>query len=393
MLRVGCQYQWIGRNLRQLCSVAAVDGPPVTSNMSQSFWTAETNPASHDNHHEGRFYRIPDNAVKQLFTHGGLTKQFKTLSKTLNELAIMVRSPATEVIGYLKETDFKAPVNRYVLHGKMGTGKTTSLAHILHYGSSQGFLLVHVPWVPVLFRNHSIEREITASATKPDMFEHPVKAVEWLKHFSLQNGPLLKELNMKTTETYTWSKREMTPEGSTWNELIELGLTRAKYATDCVDILLKEIKKAATKDQCRVLVVIDGMNAFFESKSLARREDRSYIQPLNFSLTHSFLSITNNDWNNGAVVVSVDPMAHPGENKEPFLPRHLLGKQGFEHLDPFIPIHVSNYNAKEIHSQISYYIDRHWLVQPKAHTEAGRLELQHASGANPYNLMQLVAPY
>ncbi len=67
--------------------------------------------------------------------------------------------------------------------------------------------------------------------------------------------------------------------------------------------------------------------------------------------------------------------------------------QGFEHLDPFIPVEVTNYSHKEVHSQINYYIDRRWLIQPLAHTEAGRNEILHASGANPYSLMQIVAPY
>lgn len=67
--------------------------------------------------------------------------------------------------------------------------------------------------------------------------------------------------------------------------------------------------------------------------------------------------------------------------------------QGFEHLDPFIPVQVTNYSEKEMHSQINYYIDRRWLQQPKAHTEQGRKELMFSSGFHPHTLMNMVAPY
>lgn len=94
-----------------------------------------------------------------------------TMTTTLNELCLMVRKPSLEIIRYLKEADYNEPVLRYVLckftnnlliwnfcfflhiqfinlfeDGKTGTGKSISLAHVLHYGMSAGYLLVHVPW-------------------------------------------------------------------------------------------------------------------------------------------------------------------------------------------------------------------------------------------------------
>ena len=76
-----------------------------------------------------------------------------------------------------------------------------------------------------------------------------------------------------------------------------------------------------------------------------------------------------------------------------FLKTTLFKLQGFEHTDPFIPIEVTNYNDKEIHSQIDYYAERKWLQQPKAVTEKGRGELTFMSARNPFTLMNLVAPY
>nr|SVE70412.1 EOG090X05V1 [Daphnia similis]SVE71036.1 EOG090X05V1 [Daphnia similis]SVE72299.1 EOG090X05V1 [Daphnia similis] len=361
-----------------------------TETITDTFRTNELNPVNHKKDHNGRFYSISQSVKKQLFAGGGLPKEYKELSETLNGLSIMVRKPAIELITYLNKTNFDAPVTRYVLYGKTGSGKSVSMAHILHYGSSAGMVLVHVPWVPNWVR---FPKDCTPSVIHPNKYDHPIQSVEWLKHFSTQNGPLMQKLELKTTENYAWSKREMTAAGSPLSELIDLGMNRAKYATNCVTALLGELKKAAVSKRCRVLVVIDGFNSFFSPKSRVQREDKSMVLPTEFVLTDAFLSLTRNDWNNGAIVVSVDASAHPSELRESPLPRYQLGKQGFEHLDPFIPIEVPNYSEKEFHSQIDYYIERNWLQQPKARTERGRAELSFTSGNHPLSLMKLVAPY
>ncbi len=33
-----------------------------------------------------------------------------------------------------------------MIDGANGTGKSLTLAHLIHYGSTAGFMLVHVPW-------------------------------------------------------------------------------------------------------------------------------------------------------------------------------------------------------------------------------------------------------
>jgi small subunit ribosomal protein S29 len=62
--------------------------------------------------------------------------------------------------------------------------------------------------------------------------------------------------------------------------------------------------------------------------------------------------------------------------------------QGFEHMDPFIPIEVSKYTEKEFISCASYYRDRLWLRGPSDAEQ----ELEFISARNPYNFMQLCAP-
>lgn len=68
--------------------------------------------------------------------------------------------------------------------------------------------------------------------------------------------------------------------------------------------------------------------------------------------------------------------------------RYLLGKEGFEHLDPFVPIHVDKYTPKEFISCMDYYRERKWIRYfPQQNEEMALLSVY-----NPYKLMQLCEP-
>lgn len=67
--------------------------------------------------------------------------------------------------------------------------------------------------------------------------------------------------------------------------------------------------------------------------------------------------------------------------------RYLLGKEGFEHLDPFIPIHVERYSDKELKSCMEYYRERKWVTAYPGQDE----EASFTSANNPYRLMELSA--
>lgn len=62
--------------------------------------------------------------------------------------------------------------------------------------------------------------------------------------------------------------------------------------------------------------------------------------------------------------------------------------QGFEHLDPFVPIEVGRYTDKEFLSCANYYRDRLWLRGPSDL----ETELKFTSASNPYNFMLQCAP-
>ena len=114
---------------------------------------------------------------------------------------------------------------------------------------------------------------------------------------------------LKLSKDYEWSSREITTCGSPLIDLIDLGISRLKYACDIIYALTDELKLASTANKCQTLVAIDGFNAFFADNSIVKNENRKIVKPMQISLTSAFLNMTNYDWCNGAIVVTVDPMA------------------------------------------------------------------------------------
>ncbi|KAJ8919940.1 hypothetical protein NQ315_006469 [Exocentrus adspersus] len=139
---------------------------------------------------------------------------------------------------------------------------------------------------------------------------------------------------------------------------------------------------------CRTLVAIDGFNAFFYPHTRVFKEKKEVVPPNKVTLTEGFLNVTKFDWCNSVVVLTVDEIAIAEKDHISHLPRYLLGKEGFEHLDPFVPIAVPEYSPKELLSCMNYYRDRKW-VQP---IEGLDDEMSFVSGNNPYKLMNLCAP-
>ncbi|XP_052361489.1 28S ribosomal protein S29, mitochondrial-like, partial [Oncorhynchus keta] len=72
-----------------------------------------------------------------------------------------------------------------------------------------------------------------------------------------------------------------------------------------------------------------------------------------------------------------------------YLPQELLGEEGFDSMDPFVPVPVSLYSEKEFESCYLYYLDRHWLQHPHSQTEEGKKELIFLSNRNPSVLERL----
>lgn len=260
-----------------------------------------------------------------------------------------------------------------------------SIAHLLHYGYQSGYCLVHIPYAPDWYKR---PKECGPSSIHEGMVDIPLDSAAWLVHFKGQNSELLNKSGLCVTKTYEWSKREQTPEGSTLLELIDHGINRAKYASDVIAVLIDEIKLASTEGKIKTMVLIDGYNSFFYNSTRVFMDARKKqpVPPEKITITTAFRNITNYDWCNGVCILSVDIIGMLGFDRLSDLPRYLLGKEGFEHLDPFVPIRAMPYSDKELESCLSYYINRLWLQNTKPGFDK---ELKFLSNSNPFKLMEL----
>ncbi|XP_019566664.2 small ribosomal subunit protein mS29 isoform X3 [Rhinolophus sinicus] len=346
--------------------------------------TSENDPAKHELRHEGQHYNIPLPDVKALFPQG-LPPRYLKQVKTFNEACLMVRKPALELLHHLKNTNFAHPAVRYVLYGEKGTGKTLSLCHIIHFCAKQDWLVLHIPDAHLWVKNC---RELLQSTYNKQRFDQPLEASIWLKNFKTANERFLSQI--KTQEKYVWNKRESTEQGSPLGEVVEQGMTRVRSATDAVGIVLKELKRQSSLGTFRLLVAVDGVNALWGRTTL-KREDKSPIAPEELALIYNLRKVVRNDWNGGAIVLTLSQTGSLFKPRKAYLPQELLGKEGFDALDPFIPILVSNYNPKEFESCLQYYLENSWLQHEKAHTEEGKRELLFLSNSNPGQLERLCA--
>uniref|UniRef100_U5ESZ8 Small ribosomal subunit protein mS29 n=1 Tax=Corethrella appendiculata TaxID=1370023 RepID=U5ESZ8_9DIPT len=349
------------------------------------FRTIETNTINHTEDKLGRFYTISNEARKDLFTYGGIPKSYEKQTKTFREACLMVRQPAVEIIQHIKNTNFERPANRFVLYGKNGTGKSLALAHLIHFCYQQEFVIVHVKWVPDWFKK---PKETSNSTTNEGCIDLPIDAASWLLHFKTQNAKILAKLNLKTTRDYVWTKRETTPADSSLFELIDHGINRVKFACDTIAALTAELKHHANSGNCKVMVAVDGYNAFFHPYTRILGDNKVKMTPDKITLTKPFLDLTMPDWKNGVCVLIVDKLTLKSDEEPEAseLPLFLLGRTGFEHIDPFIPIRTDDYNAKEYESCINYYLDRKWIQNCESGFDK---ELEFLSGKNPFRLMEL----
>ncbi|KAG8040554.1 hypothetical protein G9C98_002550 [Cotesia typhae] len=317
--------------------------------------TTEDNPQKHNRDHLNRFYTVPENAVNEIMPRTSMPRRLHTQIQTFMEASIMVREPAVELISYLEQTDYSKPPNKYVLF-------------------------------PDWFR---IRGPSSPSQRVEGLFDLPVAGAKWLIRFKSQNNQLLNKLDIRLSKNYVWNPREQNAAGTPLQDMIDFGIGRGKYTCDVIDALLQELKIASTARNCNTLVLLDGINAFFGEDT---RVKDSVFKPLyaqRVSLTQSFLDFIKYDWCNGAVIATVDSLAVKGQNElDSTYPRVLLGKLGFEHLDPFLPIEVPNYSDDEFDAAIEYFKDRMWI---RNLTEAGKRELELLSNRNPYKLMRLTA--
>nr|XP_029512770.1 28S ribosomal protein S29, mitochondrial-like [Oncorhynchus nerka] len=103
----------------------------------------------------------------------------------------MVRQPALELISHLKRADYSKSTLRYLLYGVKGSGKTMSLCHTVHYCSTQGWLVLHIPDAHLWVKNC---KELLPSSYHASRFDQPIQASNWLRNFRTTNEHFLSKV-------------------------------------------------------------------------------------------------------------------------------------------------------------------------------------------------------
>lgn len=390
LISQGCKLD-LGRCLHtsasaQQSSTAAAEDAQLAQEKPRSICrTPEDDPASHTDDHVGQYYTIPLAEMATVFPHGP-TARFKLQMAAFQEAALMVRKPGLELIHYLKHTSQARPSVRYVLYGERGTGKTLTLCHAVHYCARQNWVILHIPnmvsWVRA-------SRELLPSSYNAERLDQPLEASTWLGYFKTTNHQFLNRI--KTRQKYMWNKRESTDEGRPLGEVVDQGLTRIRNATDSIGVVFKELKAHCQQGEFKLLVAVDGVNCLW-GKTALKKLDKSEVLPEELSLIHNLRKMVANDWTGGAIAMTVNQAGVPEVPPKAYLPYDLLGKEGFEALDPFVPIQVSNFTDREFEGCYRYYQEHKWLQHSQATTDEGRLEIRFLTGRNP-GLMERMCSY
>ncbi|KAG7237693.1 hypothetical protein INR49_032139 [Caranx melampygus] len=197
---------------------------------------------------------------------------------------------------------------------------------------------------------------------------------------------------IKTKQRYMWTKREFTEEGSTLGQLVDQGISRVKSSSDVVGALMKELRLQSGQPESnfRLAVAVDGVNALW-GRSTIKKENKSAVDPEELTLVYNLRKMMKNDWSGGAIITTLSQTGSLYTSKSAYLPQELLGERGFDNMDPFVPVSVSNYSEKEFESCYLYYMDRQWLQHPQSRTEDGKKELIFLSNRNPTMLERICA--
>jgi len=181
----------VGRNYRRCNSTLAMELKKLTAEAAFSrppvFRTSESDPTKHTSSHIGLFYTIPPEDAERWISRG-LSKRAYRSHRAFSETSLMVRAPGVELISCLHAADYTVPNVRYIIYGRPGCGKSTTLAYVIHYCGRAGWFVAHEPWLPYHLR---YSRNVEPSSFQPGLLDHPAYAINWLKNFHKMNELLL----------------------------------------------------------------------------------------------------------------------------------------------------------------------------------------------------------
>ena len=360
------------------------------------------NLAEHSLEDEALFYNISNQVFERMvasnFNNKGFPLKFLRLCSSFNENCMMIRKPGLELINYLKTTKVESAVTRYLLYGKTGCGKTLTLQYAVQHCISQGWLIfpVYNAWDWIRYQHRFKEhkrQELIVSQHNKSRIDHVEFCSRWLETFRLMNNPLLDEVF--TTKKYVWSKHESSEEGISFRTLVDHGLARPRNAADVIGCLIREIRTQNHTTRPPVLVAVDCVNALFWTTALKLKYG-VIAKPDELTFVYNLKKLLTNNWANGAVVTAVNALNVPFffdkiEALQDIDDRHpydMLGREGFDLLDPHIPIEVPLFSEKETLHMLAYFKDRKWIGK-RCLSKNGEDEIIQLSCHNPRELVKI----
>ncbi|BHF72126.1 28S ribosomal protein S29, mitochondrial [Sparganum proliferum] len=403
----------LGITLRALSTIETaqlqntwVTSTPRTSVTSASAHSAEPSASL------GRFYTV-ETAIASRVISPFLTEFHLRELRLFEDFSLLVRKPAIDVISALRHISDScsdptaaagriSAVPRFVLYGQPGCGISVQLAHIAQYAAEQDYLIFAFcnaeNWLdrcPDFIASDPYHQKQHQHAIGGEALDFPQRSAEWLTSFLALNEPLIKKLNPTITRPVEWTVKDIAPVGTPWSELIDFALKRTKYSTDCIGILLREMRALSSSPEGpSSLLLIDGVNFLWcrgtrmQDKVLGKK-----VAVDRLAIVHHLRRALVGDWQKGAIVTSVNERAAWPSDREKYTPGYLLTKRGFETMDPFIPIHVENYAPSELDAVLQFYAEHGWFTNPAALTPEGRAEIVFLADNNPRELSKIAAEW
>jgi len=381
-------------------------------------------PRLHNSRHKGRLYTVPQEITQRFGKEINVKENSKAINyfapreftdrcNVFRETCLLVRDPALEILRHIENSDLNAPAIRYVLYGNTGVGKTMTMSHLIHWGHVSGYITMPFAWIKKWMTRYY---EVAPSTYRPDTIDHVNNATVFMKNFKQANAEALE--NCVTHKDYTWSVREKTEKGAPLMEVVDVACERLNFAADAMNVVMKELKLNCNDGRAKLLVCLDGVNSLFCEQTMIHRTDREWrhdqgkykafqqnrAQVDECSVLRNIKKLLLNDYKNAVIVTSVDKTARvikqdPGhkywETQEKdfkpdtssHLPFSLLGQEGWELMDPFIPIEVLPYSEAELDTMIDYYMEKRYILQ-ECGTLPGRQEIHFLTGRNPKDFFE-----
>ena len=312
----------------------------------------------------------------------------------------MIRRPSLEVLHFIKNANYENPPLKAILYGKVGSGKTMCLMHILHYVAKQNFLtipILHLRRNAHEYQEVFFEQDEQVGDDSEMKAQQPATSVEWLSNLIKIVGTKNHLMNLTTQKEYHWGLDETSERGISLLALCEFGITRPRRASRVISALLSEIKQCANQGRVKVAVVADEMERLFRSTGIKdprsrRREDGvmdyKYLHPDQLEMLSALKSLFHSDWKNAVILGSVRGAV---TYAAPVTPRAILGLEGYNSLLPFIPVEVPIYNHTEFLNQLGYYVHVKWLPPYKVSTMEHIEQIDFLTCKHPFRLHELCA--